>query len=152
VVNGGLSAGQNPKHTQTRTSSGHGSKNELWTVRGLGADCPLYKNQQLQKGHINCSGDPRLSAVGPGLSAGQKNEKHTKKLSSDLDKPRLLDYLPTRHGLSANRADRRTERPENCLFTLIHKFAAKTSPTATKLGERDHKIVGELPLRAHRSI
>jgi hypothetical protein len=42
----GLSAGQNLKPTQTQTSSGHGSKKVLRTVRGLGADCPPVKNEK----------------------------------------------------------------------------------------------------------
>jgi hypothetical protein len=53
-----LSAGQKPKNTLNRDSFGHVSRNELWTVRGQGADCPQYKNQQLQKLARNCSRGP----------------------------------------------------------------------------------------------
>jgi hypothetical protein len=43
-------------------------------------------------------------------------------------------------------------RRENRLFTSIFRFAAKSLPIATKLGEHDYKAVGELPLRAHHPI
>jgi hypothetical protein len=45
-----------------------------------------------------------------------------------------------------------TESSENRLLSSIFRFAAKSSPTATKLGEHDHKVVGELSLRGHRPI
>jgi hypothetical protein len=47
---------------------------------------------------------------------------------------------------------RRSELEKNCHQPKISQFAAKTSPTATKLCKHDYKAVGELPLRGHRPI
>jgi hypothetical protein len=82
-----LSAGDPPENTPNRDSFGHVSKNELQTVHGLGADCPQFKNQQHQKGHKNCSGDPELSAVGPRTVHRSKTKIHTEKLGSGQDEP-----------------------------------------------------------------
>jgi hypothetical protein len=122
------------------------------TVRGLGADCPQYKNQQHHKTLRNCPEDTKLSAVGPRTVRRSKMKNHTMKQGCWSARSQLPDCPPTRRGLSMNRVDRRTEHLKNCLLTSIHKFAAKSSPTATKLGEHDHKVVGELPLRGHRPI
>jgi hypothetical protein len=59
------------------------------------------------------------------------------------EKSRLPDCPLQYRGLSAS---------ENCLLSSIFRFAAKSSSTATKLGEHDHKAVGELPLKGHRPI
>jgi hypothetical protein len=77
---------------------------------------------------------------------GHRATKKAQKKSQLPDCP--LQY----HRLSANRETAGTESSENHLLSSIFRFAAKSSPTATKLDEHDHKAVGELPLRGHHPI
>jgi hypothetical protein len=81
-----------------------------------------------------------------------ESETERARNGSQQHRLRLPDYLLQYRGLSANRETTRTESSENRLISSIFRFAAKSSPTATKLGEHDHKAVGELPLRGHRPI
>jgi hypothetical protein len=73
-------------------------------------------------------------------------------MKSTEKKSQLPDCPLQYRGLSANRETAGTESSENRLLTSIHKIVAKSSSTATKLGEHDHKAVGELPLRGHLPI
>jgi hypothetical protein len=119
---------------------------ELWTVCYSILDSPLFKNQKLNFMKIVL-----FSVWMPLLQYlehkyGHRATKEAQKKSWLLDC--LLQY--SRH--SANCESARIESSKNRLLTSIFWFAAKPSPTATKLGEHDHKAVRELPLRGHRPI
>jgi hypothetical protein len=88
----------------------------------------------------------------PGLGGGQSASTDTVQQWKHRKKTQLLDCLLQYRGQSANRETAGTQSSKNRLLSLIFRFAAKSSPTATKLGEHDHKTVGELPLRGHRPI
>jgi hypothetical protein len=95
---------------------------EWRTVRGLISDCPWFKNQKTHRAKSCSSRTP----IG-GLSAGQARavyESRKEQKSGDFKSP-----------------------PPSVL-----QFVAKSTPTATKLCEHDHKAVGELSLRDHCPI
>jgi hypothetical protein len=84
---------------------------------------------------------------------GRTVRKYGHRATKKVQKKSWLPDCPLQYSrLSANRESARTESSENRLLSSIFRFEVKTSPTATKLGEYDHKVVGELPLRNHRPI
>jgi hypothetical protein len=87
-----------------------------------------------------------------GLGGRTVREYGHREANKAQKKSRLPDCPLQYRGLSANRETAETESSKNRLLSSIFRFAAKSSPTATKLGEHDHKAVGELPLRGHRPI
>jgi hypothetical protein len=111
------------KHTET---------NRFWilcsrqrrTVRTVTSDCPPVKEQ---KSHSETAA---LDLLSP-------------------DPQTVRGYTANCHRI-AEKQEQST--PQNRHLPSIFRFAAKSSPTATKLGKHDHKAVGELPLKGHRPI
>jgi hypothetical protein len=88
----------------------------------------------------------------PGLGAGQSASTDTEQQRTHRKEPdsRTVHYSTPDCPRIVQTEEQ--ERPQNRLLTSIFRFVAKPSPTATKLGEHNHKIVGELFLRGHCPI
>jgi hypothetical protein len=151
------------------------------TVRLTEADCPQFKSQKTNRIELvldtvrwTLADCPRSR---PGLSVGKNSEKHTERkpiwTGQTVNGGLSANCWRTVHEWTVSRVGTpmcstpttgqsgnglRTVRescssnPEKSSLTSIFRFMAKSSPTATKLGEHDHKAVGELPLRGHRPI
>jgi len=105
------------------TSSESWQKNERWTVRDLVPNCPQFKSR-----------------------------KHSERAVSAPAEPRLADYPRVRPKLFVNHTQSRKQAISNRLLLQSFRFVTRSTPTATKLCEHDHKKVGELSLRDHRPI
>jgi hypothetical protein len=119
---------------------------ERRTVRLTTADCPQFKNSETHRREGVLDTLQRTTAdcpcFGTGLSTGQKTENKRRNNNSELTKTRCADC--PRVEQQTVRESRRTKNraPPKSPLTSISRFAPKFSPTATKLGEHDHKTVG----------
>jgi hypothetical protein len=119
-----------------------------WTVRSS-----RIRNQTPRKQFYSWSEKPLLqSPDSPGLGAGQSASTDTEQQRTHRKEPdsRTVHYSTPDCPRIVQTEEQ--ERPQNRLLTSIFRFVAKPSPTTTKLGEHNHKTVGELFLRGHCPI
>jgi hypothetical protein len=147
---------QNPNRKPNGRETNHNSTDcEPRTVRYSTADSPEVKNLKTNFAEAVLFSTEKITATVPRTvrAWGRTVREYGHRAAMKAQKKSQLPGGPLQYrGLSANRETAGTESSENRLLSLIFQFAAKSSPTAMKLGEHDHKTVGELPLRGHRPI